>query len=31
VQVLMPSADGADWADVWAGRDVVPIEAGDAA
>jgi putative DNA primase/helicase len=31
VRVMMPSADGADWADVWAGRDVVPIEAGDAA
>ena len=29
--VLTPSAEGADWADVWAGRDAAPTVAGGAA
>lgn len=31
VNVLTPTAEGADWCDVWAGRDAVLIEAGGAA
>ena len=30
-EVLTPTTEGADWCDVWAGRDAAPIEAGGAA